>query len=154
MDPLLAETVDYIALRRLQNRYADIVTRRAFAELHEIFVPGIPVTVDTRTVAPYELEGPGQVGEFIGGALQRWEFFEFVILNTVIDIGTDGDPDRASARMYMCEIRQDTSGRHDIVYGLYRDTHVRLDGRWWFASRRYSSLARPVRDLEVFGLPD
>jgi len=31
MDPELRETVDYIALRRLQNAYADIVTRRAWA---------------------------------------------------------------------------------------------------------------------------
>ena len=35
MEPELQETIDYIAVRRLQNAYADIVTRRAWAELHD-----------------------------------------------------------------------------------------------------------------------
>lgn len=153
MDQALADTIDYVALRRLQNSYADIVTRRAFDELHQIFLPDIPVVVDTRTAAPIVMTGPAQVGSFIGTALQQWEFFEFVILNSVIELAADGDPDRATARMYMCEIRQNQAGHHDIVYGLYRDTHVRIDGKWWFARRDYSSLARPARDLDVFGLP-
>jgi len=47
MDPT-RETIDYIAVSRLHAAYADIATRRAWAELDEIFVPEIPVTLDLR----------------------------------------------------------------------------------------------------------
>ena len=44
----MQETVDYVAVRRLQDSYADIVTRRAWAEFHDIFVPDIDVVIDIR----------------------------------------------------------------------------------------------------------
>ncbi len=54
------ETIDYIALRRLQNSYADIVTRRAWPELARIFVPDIEVVIDRRNVAPLVLQRTGR----------------------------------------------------------------------------------------------
>ena len=38
-----------VALGRLQARYADVVTRRAFAELVDLFRPDATVTIDTVT---------------------------------------------------------------------------------------------------------
>lgn len=144
------ETIDYVALRRLQNRYADVVTRRAWQELHDLFVPDIEVTLDTRDRI-IELAGPAQVGEFIAGAIAHMDLFEFVILNTVIDI----DGDAASARMYMWELRHDPVGGRSNAFGLYRDEYARIDGRWWFARRQYSSVARTVAsNYAVFGLPE
>jgi hypothetical protein len=49
---LEAETIDYIALRRLQNRYADVVTRRAWPELATLFLPDAKVVIDRRNVEP------------------------------------------------------------------------------------------------------
>ena len=154
----LAQTVDYVALRRLQNRYADIVTRRAWPELHEIMHPDCVVTVDLRDRA-IDLDGPGPIGDFIGTQLEQFSFFEFVILNTVIDI--DSESGTAAARMYMQEARQNVSdGRRSDIYGVYHDRFERDDDqRWWFARRLYRSYVRsnPAgsdTDLTVFDLPN
>jgi hypothetical protein len=149
-DALLHDTADYIAIRRLQSAYADIVTRRAWDELDHIFVPDIVVTVDRRTAPPLELRGPAAVGDFIGTSIERFDFFEFVVLNTVIRI----DGDAATARMWMCELRHDGAhGQWSNAYGLYQDRYARRDERWWFAGRSYQSLARTARDFDVFPFP-
>lgn len=143
------ETVDYVALQRLQCRYADIVNRRAWAELEEIFVPDIRVSLDVRDRV-LELDGPRAVGEFIGSAIAHFDLFEFVILNSVFDI----DGDEATARMFMWELRHDPDNGRTNAYGLYRDRYARIDGRWWFAGRRYCSIARTVGDTcTTFPLP-
>ena len=162
MEPELQETIDYIAVRRLQNAYADIVTRRAWEELHDVFVPDIEVVLDTRRGEPLRLRGPQAVGDFIDQAIAEFDFFEFVILNTRVSLGHTphlgdgvGDPDAASARMWMNELRheQAAGGRWTLVYGLYQDEFRRIDGRWWFVARRYQSLARTARDFDVFPMP-
>jgi hypothetical protein len=148
---LRQETIDYVALRRLQASYADIVTRRAWPELARIFRPDAEVVIDKMDGQPLVLHGPQGVGDFISNAIAHFDFFEFVILNTVIDI----DGDHASARMYMWELRHDPVGGRSNAYGLYRDEHVRIDGRWWFAGRRYQSLARTLpADISVFPFPE
>ena len=145
------ETVDYIAIRRLQSSYADIVTRRAWPELARVFRPEAEVVIDRRDGQPLVLRGPGGVGEFIAGAIAHFELFEFVILNTVIEI----DGDRATARMYMWELRHDPAAGRSDAFGLYRDEYRRVEGRWWFANRRYQTLARTLpADYSVFPLPE
>lgn len=153
----LAELAAYIGVRRTQDRYADIVTRRAWAELHDIMRPGCTITVDLIDRA-IDFDGPQAIGDFIGGQLEQFDFFEFVILNTVIEV--DPTAGRAGARMYMQEARQDmASGRRTDTFGVYHDRFERDDeGRWWFARRHYQSYARTTdadadRDLVVFDLP-
>ena len=148
------ETVDYVAIRRLQSAYADICTRRAWPELVEIFLPDVRLTLDRRTVEPLVLDGPVAIGEFIDRAIAGLDFFEFVVLNSRVFLRDGGDGDRAVARMYMSELRQDAAnGRWNTVYGVYHDVHRRVDGRWWFAERRYHSLGRSARDFDVFAFP-
>jgi len=154
MEPEVRETVDYIAIRRLQDAYADVVTRRAWAELRELFRPDAEVSVDVRFGEPRVLVGPEGIGAFIDVAIARFERFQFVVLGTRVDLG-EADADRATARMYMCELRQSADDGHEsIAYGVYHDDYVRADGRWWFARRRYHSLARTAPDLAVFPFPD
>jgi hypothetical protein len=149
----LQDTVDYIAITRLQNAYADAVTRRAWPEFHEMFLADAPVRVDTVTNPVIELTGPQEVGDFIGDAVERFEFFEFVPLSTRVELRVGGVTDRATARLYICEIRQDAlSGRATQAFGVYQDEYRRVDGRWWFARRDYQSLARSGRG-EVFDFP-
>lgn len=155
-----AETAAYIQLRRLQNRYADIVTRRAWPELHKIMRADCVITVN---LLDHEIhfDGPGEIGDFIGGQLEQFDFFQFVILNTVMDI--DASAGTAAARMYMQEARQNVSdGRRSDTFGVYHDRFERdADGAWWFARRRYQSYARTnggeraagTADLTVFDLP-
>jgi hypothetical protein len=153
----LAETVEYVAVRRLQNRYADVVTRRAWDELHQIMRPSCSLELDLgdRTM---RFDGPGAIGEFIGTELRRFSFFEFVILNTVIDVRLAART--AAGRMYMQELRQDVSdGRRTNAFGVYHDAFQQdTDGRWWIARRRYASYSRtavegPENEQVVFDLP-
>lgn len=150
----LADTVDHLALGRLLARYADTVTRRAWPALAGLFLPDAEVHIDTVTRDPFTLTGPDAVGSFIGGAIERFDFFEFVVLNSVVDLGVDGDPDVASARVFMCEHRRTAEdGEWSTAYGLYLDRYRRVDGRWWFSGRRYRSLARTGADGGVFPFP-
>ncbi len=154
VDDALQDTIDYIAITRLQNAYADTVTRRAWAEFHDMFLADAPVRVDTITNPAIELAGPQQVGDFIGAAVERFEFFEFVPLSTRVALRAGGDADRATARLYICELRQDAASGHATqAFGVYRDDYQRIDGRWWFARRDYQSLARSGRG-EVFAFPE
>jgi hypothetical protein len=108
------------------------------------------VHLDLVTADPLELKGPEEFGNFVGGSIERFEFFEFVILNTVIRVQDD---DNATGRMYMSELRQDAaSGGWSNVFGVYHDTYRRVEGRWRFAARSYQSLARTGR-AEVFAFP-
>ncbi len=142
---------DYIAIRRLQSSYADIVTRRAWDEIDALFEPDARVRLELQDRDPMVFQGGVAIGRFIGESIERFEFFQFVILNTVVDIeGAD-----ATGRMYMTELRQDHDGRWTQIFGLYLDRYRRDDsGVWRFGDRRYHSLARPTTDLTVFGLPD
>ncbi len=144
------DALDYLAICRLLARYADVVTRRAWPELEELFAPDASVTVDTQVGDPIELVGAMRVGEFIGGSVERFEFFELVPLNLVVDIDGDG----ATGRAYQVEVRQElATGRHTDAYGLYTDRYVRTGTGWRFAARRYRSLARNGPDLTVFDPP-
>jgi hypothetical protein len=151
----LRDTVDHLAVNRLHARYADVVTRRAWDELAGLFLPDCVVHIDTVTRAPFELTGPAEVGAFIGGAVDRFDFFEFVVLNSLVDLGVGGDPDAASARLFMCEQRRNAADQEwSTAYGLYRDDVRRVDGSWWFAGRSYRSLARTGPDGAAFPFPD
>jgi hypothetical protein len=151
---VMQETIDYIAVNRLQTAYADIATRRAWDELDEIFVADIPISINLRDRDAYEFEDRDAFREFVSAAVDRFEFFEFVILNTRVYLNYEGNPDAAVARMYMSELRQDHAERRwSVVYGVYHDQFHRLDDRWWFVSRNYSSLARPAKDVEAFDFP-
>jgi len=147
------DALEYIAITRLQAAYADVVTRRAWPELEALFLEDAPIHVDTVTQAVVELVGPRALGEFVGSAIERFEFFEFVILNTVIDVGSDAT---AHARLYMVELRQERgSGEWSNAFGLYRDRYVSVDGGWRFAERHYQSLARKIGTdpAAVFPIP-
>ncbi len=136
------ETDAYIAITRVQASDADAVTRRAWQDLQPLFAPNAPIHIDTVTRPPIDLVGATALGEFISNAIAKFEFFEFVILNTVVDITSE---DEATARLWMVEIRQARgSGEWSNAFGLYRDTYERYDDRWRFSQRSYRSIARRI----------
>lgn len=141
--PTDAELLDEVAIRRLHARYGDVVTQRAWPALHELFVPGCPVELDLGEGRRVDTVAPGGIASFIGDAVERFSFFEFVILNATVAV----DGDRASGRLYMAELRQDAaSQRWSTAFGLYRDDFDRSEVGWRYAHRRYSSLARTTAD--------
>ena len=150
--PADRQVADHLAISQLQSAYADVINRRAWPELVELFLPDAAVRIDTVSRDPFVLAGPDQVGEFIAGAIERFAFFEFVILNSRINLAVDGDADRAAARIFMCEIRLETaSDEWSTAYGVYHDRYERSPAGWRFARRDYQSLARTTG--EVFEFP-
>ncbi len=117
-----------------------------------MFRPDTTVDIDVVTAPPRTIVGPDELASFVADAIERYDHFTFVILNAVVDLGPS--PDEARGRMFMCEVRHD---RHTDTWpnahGVYEDRYRRVDGRWWFAARRYRSLARQGPDGVILGLP-
>ena len=147
----MTETDDVVALWRLQSQYADVVTRRAWAELHDVFLPDTTVHVETVTRPAFDVIGPDAFGTFVRDAIARYDHFTFVILNTVVDVT---GPDEARGRFFMCEVRHDAeTDTWPNAHGVYRDRYTRVDGRWRITERWYRSLAREGPPSTVLGLP-
>jgi len=154
-DRMTAEAVHDTGVRRLQHAYADVVNRRAWRELEALFRPDAVVVIDRRAGEPLRLTGGSEVGAFIGTAIAHFSFFEFVILNAHIVFPDGPGAGTAVCRLFMCELRQEAdTGRFSTAFGLYHDRYVLESGRWWFAERRYHSIARHGGVLDVFPLPD
>ena len=128
------------AVQRLHATYADVVTRREWGELDELFAPGATVHVDTVTRPTVDLDGAAGLAEFVSSALERFSFFALVPLNSVAQpAGTEA----ATGRLWMVELRQDAAtGEWSEAYGRYDDRYAFVDGQWRYAARRYRSLAR------------
>jgi len=149
----IEETTSYIAIQRLLAAYADAVNRRAWDEFGELFLDDAPIDITPSAREPLKLTGPEALGKFIGDAIERFEFFQFVFLNSRLEI-RQGE-DAATGRNFMCELRQERdSGRWTQVFGVYHDRYRRIDGRWWFAHRTFHSLAATGRDHAVFAFPE
>ena len=107
--------------------------------------------VDTVTSAPLKFVGAEGIGGFISGAIERFEFFELVILN----VHVLPDPTPPTVALAFVHVRAPAGARQRPL-----DEHVRrvprrlrrVDGRWRYAGRRYQSLARTGRS-EVFPFP-
>jgi hypothetical protein len=143
-------STDVLELQRLQAAYADVVSRRAWPELERLFLPDITVEVDTVSSSAKTFTGPTEFIEFVAAACERFDHFQFVILNSVIEVA-GGD---ATGRIFMCEIRHHTAeDEWSTAYGLYSDRYRKVDGTWWFAERHYRSMARTGPQAGIFGLP-
>ena len=151
----VAEAVDHLSISRLQAAYGDAVTRQAWGELVDLFVPDCPVRLDLRDGTVIAMTGPEEVGRLIASSIERFDFFLFTLLNAVVDVARDGR--RASGRLYIRELRRErNTGRWTTAYGLYRDAYRKTGAGWRFATRDYSSLARTAADgdgMDVFPVP-
>jgi SnoaL-like domain len=149
-----AGTRSLLAIQRLQAAYGDAVTRRAWDEVVALFEPDAVVHIDTRTREPFSLEGAEALAGFVERSLEQFTFFEFTILNSVVDLEPG---DEATGRVHLCEVRRHHDGTWTQAYGIYQDRYRRRDGAWRIAARQYSSLARHVltgiEQVESFPLP-
>ncbi len=147
-----------VELQQLQSAYADVVSRRAWSELERLFLPDITVEVDTVSSPARTLTGPADFIAFVSTACERFDHFQFVTLNSVLNVAADSAngvmSDEATGRIFMCEIRHHKEEQEwSTAYGLYADRYRKVDGAWWFAERRYRSLARTGPNAGIFGVP-
>lgn len=143
MDDALQGLIDEAAIARLQRAYADGVTRRDWDQVRDLFLPDATVEIELITRPGRTLAGPDEIVGFVAAALDRFDFFQFVVLNHLIDLWPGDDRSVATARIFMCELRVPlgTTGRDD-AHGRYEDTYRKVDGTWRIAARRYRSMAR------------
>jgi hypothetical protein len=144
-----------VAIADLLATYADVINRRTWDELDDLFLPDCEVVIDTRRGDPIVVTGGAGLGQFVRQAIERYDFFQFVILSNRIWLDSS---DEATGRLYMCELRHDgATGERSEAFGVYHDRFHRVSGRWQFAARRYHSLARTSAaghpSLEAFDFP-
>ena len=150
----MQETIDWVALRRLHSAYADVVNRRAWPELADLFLPEARVVVEMPRQDPVEAVGPEALGTFIAGAVERFDWFQFVVLEARIELAPEGDADAALGRIYMVELRQDRrTGQATQAFGLYQDRYRRTAEGWRFERRRFQPTTWTSRDLSTLPLP-
>ena len=157
LDPATSEA--HATISRLQAAYGDVITRRAWPELGDMFTHDAVVRIDVRSPArpPFDVVGAAAMHEFLAGALDAFAFFEFSILNTVVDVAPGAA--EATGRVYLCEHRCDHAGAWTQAFGLYQDRYARsAGGDWRIAGRQYTSLARlaapPGTQVDTFPFPD
>jgi SnoaL-like protein len=147
------DALTYLALMRLQRAYADIATRRAWPEIASLAIPDARFSFDTRSGRIVEVIGAEAFGEFGARSTDRFSFYEYVPLNTVVAISTTESARGRSYSLELCEDRD--TGEWINFYGLYHDDYVLLDGTWRFARRQYQTLGRRTGDrMEAFPLQD
>ncbi len=150
----LQETIDWVAIRRLHARYADVVNRRAWPELAELFLADAVVRVEMPRQEAIDAVGPDALGEFIESAVARFDWFQFVVLEARIEWPDGVGDDEALGRVYMVELRLDRkTGQETKAYGLYQDRYRRVDDGWRFAARRFQPTVWSGRDLSTLPLP-
>ena len=150
----LQETIDWVAIRRLHARYADVVNRRAWPELADLFLEDAVVRVEMPRQEPVDAVGPQALGAFIDAAVKRFDFFQFVVLEARIEWPEGAPADQALGRVYMVELRQDAkTGQETKAFGLYQDRYARVDAGWRFAARRFQPTVWSGRDLSTLPLP-
>ena len=149
----LEETAAYVALKRLLSAYADAVNRRAWGDFEDLFLDDAVISLTTSTADAIEIVGPGALGRFIGEAIECFEFFQLVFLNSHFEIQRSEGV--ARGRNFMVEMRQDrASGRWTRVFGLYEDRYRYLAGRWKFEHRSFNALAATAgRDNHILAFP-
>jgi hypothetical protein len=146
------DALAYLAIVRLQRAYADVATRRAWSEMAPLAAPDARFSFDTRSGRVIEVIGAAALGAFGARSTERFSFYEYIPLNTVVAI----DAGTARGRSYSLEVGEvrDT-GEWLNYYGFYHDDYALFEGTWRFARRQYQTLGRRTGDrLESFPLQD
>ncbi len=146
---------DQQRIRDLQSRYADICSRQKFDELPTLILPDASISLDLRGRS-LDFTGPKEIGDFIAASIEPFDFFQFLIRNSVVDVEESGEA--ATGRLWMSELRHvRETGQWSTIFGLYHDQYVNVNGEWMIAARQYHSLARishALDDCVVFDFPE
>ena len=154
--PSMSRIEAEVEIRSLQARYADICSRRAFAELADIIEPEAEIVLDLKS-RQLRFHGPREIGDFIRSSIEIFDFFQFAVRNSVLDFPEEGEPTSAAGRMWMSEFRHcPDPDEWSTVFGLYHDRYRKHRDGWRISGRLYHSLARfgaDVKDFVAFDVP-
>jgi len=119
---------DTIAIQQLAARYALAGDSRDVDLMVSLFVDDVRVGKG--------LTGKAAFHEFWS---KRWATFGrsmHYISNHVVDLGTDGDPDKATGGVYCCELQESSADGSWSVYCFrYFDQYKRTSQGWRFVRR-------------------
>jgi hypothetical protein len=142
------ETRCQLALQQLLAAYTDVVNRRQWSELESLFLPEAKIELGTLQRTPLELVGPVALGRFVREVTQRFDFFQFVVLNARLELMLAEHA--ARGRLFVCEYRWEKAvARWTQVFGVYCDRYRWIDGRWWFEQRIFDPLVSAGSDGDV-----
>jgi hypothetical protein len=128
----------HLAISRLTQRYADVVMRRAWDEMHLLTLPDAVFSFELPSGQTLRFVGPDAIGEFGKHATDSFDFYSYVPLNLVVDVE---ELTTASGRFTSLEHGVDrTTGTWHEFFGHYDDRYVRDAGTWRFASRKFRTL--------------
>ncbi len=132
--PEAGAVADELAVRSLVAHFADVVNRRAYDELGELWAP------DGRWVVPGFEDSVGVVAirERLVGLLSAHQALVQLVHSGRVWV----DEDRARGRWYISELAQGTDGRTRMFAGSYSDDLARTEEGWRFICRRYRSVLR------------
>ena len=119
---------DQFLIRDLHSRYADVCSRKAFGDLHDLILPDADIVLDLRGTT-LSFRGPNEIGTFIAESLEAFDFFQFVIRNSVVTIDDSGEA--AGGRLWMSEMRRvKDTGMWSTIFGVYHDQYLKDAGSW------------------------
>jgi hypothetical protein len=148
----LEEISSRLAIQDLLAAYTDSMNRRRWSELAALFLEEARIELTTLQSRPLELVGPTALARFIGEVTERFDFFQFVVLNSRLELRRGEDA--ARGRLFICEHRfEKAAGRWTQVFGVYHDRYRRIDGRWWFEHRSFAPLASVANEGRVVEFP-
>jgi hypothetical protein len=134
------ELLAHVAITRLQGRYADIASRQAWPEMQSIVLADATFSFNLGAGDVLTFVGPDELAAFSARACERFAFYEYIPLNTVISLTSKH---RAGGRSYSLEVGVDkASGEWTEFYGLYHDDYTVDHGKWRFARRHFQTMAR------------
>ena len=128
----LQEISDRLELQDLVTRYADIIDRKAFAELSTIFTDNAVIDYEATGAPKCSVQ---EMVAFLNEAMSLFPNHQHLVSNTQFKVNGD----TATGRV-MCFNPMEMAvegGTQTFILGIwYVDEFVRVDDRWLFASRK------------------
>ena len=127
----IGTVADHVAIRALNDRYADAVFRRDAADWGECWAE------DARwSLMGNEVTGRTAIVTLWTHAMSGFAFVAFFVQSGVVTI----DGDHATGRVWTHELLEAADGTVTRPIGRYDDRYVRTADGWRFAARCYSML--------------
>jgi hypothetical protein len=128
----LQEISDRLELQDLVTRYADIIDRKAFAELSTIFTDNAVIDYEATGAPKCSVQ---EMVTFLDEAMSLFPNHQHLVSNTHFKVNGD----TATGRV-MCFNPMEMAvegGTQTFILGIwYVDEFVRVDDRWLFTSRK------------------